>query len=166
MPDVKFDASSMEALTRDLEESILSLKAQADISLPEIGAMLAATAKEIVEPHSKSIKVRDDSVPGLATIRGEAPGTPLARLYELGGSKGNKKGRQTFARSRKTRMFTARGLQSVSSFAHPVFGQQNTPWVDEKRVPFLRPAATRLRKVINARMVKALDDGLNPIFRR
>lgn len=154
MPEIHFDASGMEALTRHLEESVLKVRVETDMAMPEIGAMVAATASEIVKPHSKSIKVSDASVPGLATVRGKAPNSPLARLYEKGGSKGHtKRGKQRFAGGSKT-------------FSHPVFGSQTTPWVEEKRWPFLRPAATKLRKPINARMVKALEDGISPIVKR
>lgn len=166
MDEFSFDASSMEALNRVLRDAALKTHTETSKALPEIGAMLAVAASEIVKPHSKSIKVSDDSVPGLAVVRGKAPNSPLARLYEKGGSRGRtKSGRQVFNSKRTKQKYTSHGLRKVASFAHPVFGNKNV-WVDEERYPYLRPAASKLQKVIGARMVKAMEDGVGPIFRR
>jgi hypothetical protein len=151
MDEFTFDASSMDALTRDLQESSRRFRGEADKALVEVGALISATAKKVAEGEGSSsipptIKVKP--LPGMVAVTAGDTKVPLAALWDLGNR--------------------GKGKRKQKTFAHPVFatGPRDTwTWTDQPRHPILTRARTICRPAINELMNRAWDRALAPLKR-
>lgn len=145
---LRFDGTSLNDLAHDLRRAADRFRRETDEALLKIGAELLEFAKAIADQHSKvvagTIKLR--ALPGMVVITVGDDATPVAALWELGNV-----GTHDTAK-----------VQGVW-FRHPVFGQRDKPWVNQRRFPMLRPAEQALRKEITRRMHDAYDRVLEPI---
>lgn len=151
MAEFYFDASSMDALERDLEESAARLAVETDKALVEVGLLIKVTAKRVAADagsHSIPPTVHSIPKPGMVVVTAGSESVPLAVLWDLGNR--------------------GRGNRLKPTFKHPVFprGDRSTwTWVEQKRHPILTRARTLMRKGINERMNAAWDRGLAPLTR-
>lgn len=152
MGDFSFDASSMDALTRDLKMSADRFKAETDRTLIEVGEIVKTAAKKIAqEEGSSSIPGTIKAIPGpdMVVVTAGDSSVPLAALWDLGNrGKGGRKSR---------------------TFGHPVFAQGSRDqwtWVEQERHPILKRARLVSRRAINDLMNGAYDRVLEPLRRR
>ena len=131
------DTTDLRSLGKALRQSKGELNKHFRASLREIGRHVAADAKVIASAHSQSIPptIRARSTGVSITI--EAGGdSPLARLWEVG---------------------NIGKADDSMEFRHPVFGTDD-PWVEQKRYPFLKPAAEKNQASTAHEVERAIND--------
>ena len=135
------DTRELRQLTKDFKD--WKPDKQIKAFLRGAGLKIAEDAKVIVEPHSKTtpatIKPRISKTRVSVVAGGQ--GHPISGLLELGN-----KGRG------KSQAATRRG-----TFRHPVFGNRSV-WVDQKRFPYLLPAAIQNEHSLEALEGKMVAD--------
>ena len=140
-----FDGAGLDELARDLRAAARDFRRETDRTLAKIGAELYALAKQIAGEHSSTVAgtIRLRALPGMIVISAGSDAVPIAALWELGNKGTHNSGR----------------VQGVW-FRHPVFGRD--VWVNQRRYPFLRPAADYERKSIRKLMDATYDRVLEP----
>lgn len=156
------DTAAFDNLARQLRAAAHKATPGVDRSLAVIGAEHAELAKQIVSPHSQTIPptIRVHVEPLRVVLTAGGPDAPLAPLYEKGNRRSQGRGRAPrFDSRRKGTKYTARGLQQVLVFKHPVFGMD--VWVEERRFPFFAPAHRKLARKTKSELTHAWADALN-----
>jgi hypothetical protein len=143
--EFSFDASSLEALQRDLREAADRFTVETDKTLVEVGGLVSATAKMVAkEEGSSSIPPTIRSIPGpdVVVVTAGSKEVPLAALWDLGN----------------------KGKSKRDEFWHPVFGNRK-PGALQKRHPILKRARSLARPMINDLMKATYDRVLEPLRR-
>lgn len=147
MDEFSFDASSMDALVRDLDDCAARFQVETDRTLIDVGELVKETAKQLASKEgSSSIPPTIRAIPGPDTIVVSAGSSevPLAALWDLGNR--------------------GKGGRKKNSFWHPVYGHRS-PGAYQKRHPILKPARTLCRPAINKLMSVTWDRVLEPLRR-
>lgn len=145
MPEFSFDASSMDALQRDLREAADRFSVETDKTLVEVGELIKLTAKMVAEEAgSSSIPPTIKSIPGpdVVVVTAGSKDVPLAALWDLGN----------------------KGKSKRDEFWAPVYGHRK-PGALHKRHPILKRARSLARPMINDLMKATYDRVLEPLRR-
>lgn len=143
-----FDGKNLKELGRDLRRAADDFRRETDWTLAQVGVELMTAAKAIAGQHSSTVAetIRMKAAPGVVIISAGNDNVPIAALWESG-NKGSKA--------------DTASVQGVW-FRHPLFGKNDEPWVNQRRYPFLRPAAQIERKRITKMMNETYTRTLEP----
>lgn len=133
------NTTELKSFIRDLRATYPKAAGGLRENLRAGGEIVAVEARKIAGEHSKSIPptIRTSVYGANVSVKAGNKSTALPVIYELG-NKGSK----------------GRG----DTFRHPVFGRKSSPWVVEKRYPFLKLAAEKAGPAMEAELQHTVDD--------